>query len=245
MTNHRTLAGLLALTAVGAVACQSDPPSLPQGDEAVRLDPADFTTNIDNRYWPMDVGTRWTSRETDGEGHSFHVEVIVTDQTKTIANGIEARVVRDTVRDESGAIVEDTFDWFAQDQDGNLWYLGEDTAEYEDGEVSSTEGSWEAGVDGAQAGVALPAHPEAGMAYRQEFLADVAEDNGAVLSTAEMADTPAGHFDDLLLTKDTTPVEPDVLEYKLYAPGVGPVMTLDASGGAGREVLLDVDRVPG
>ena len=189
----------------------------------------------------MEVGTRWIYEEIDEDGELVEVVIVVTEQTREIANGITARVVRDTVT-RDGEIIEDTFDWYAQDADGNLWYLGEDTAEFEDGEISSRHGSFEAGVDGALAGIAVPADPQAGMRYRQEYYAGEAEDNGEVLSVSEMADVPAGHFENLLLTKDTITIEPDVLEYKLYAPGVGPVMALGISGGGGREVLISVDQ---
>jgi hypothetical protein len=217
---------------------------LPHGDAPVRLDPGDFTTEIDNPYWPMKPGTRWTFRETDGEGGEAKVVVIVTGLTKKMANGITARVVRDTVS-EDGQIVEDTYDWYAQDADGNIWYLGEDTAEFEDGKVSSRAGSFQAGVDGALPGIAVPASPQPGMEYRQEYYKGEAEDSGRVLSTDELAEVPAGRYRDALLTKDFTPLEPDVLEYKLYAKGVGPVLILTASGGAGREELLSVDQVTG
>ena len=219
-------------------------PELPQGDAPVRLDPADFTTEIDNPYWPMKPGTRWTFRETDGEGGEAKVVVIVTNLTKKVANGITARVVRDTVT-EDGQIVEDTYDWYAQDAKGNIWYLGEDTAEFEDGKVSSRAGSFEAGVDGALPGIAVPADPRPGMEYRQEYYKGEAEDGGRVLSTDELAEVPLGRYRDALLTKDFTPLEPDLLEYKLYAKGVGPVLILTASGGAGREELLSMDQVTG
>ncbi|HJW76583.1 MAG TPA: hypothetical protein VJ787_13115, partial [Thermoleophilia bacterium] len=127
------------------------------------LDPDHFTSTIDHPYWPMTPGSRWVYRETDAEGTAQRVVVTVTDQTKDIM-GIQARVVHDVVS-EDGQIVEDTYDWYAQDEEGNLWYLGEDTKEYEDGKVASTAGSWEAGVDGAQAGILLPANPKAGMTY--------------------------------------------------------------------------------
>lgn len=216
---------------------------LPQGDEPVTLDPAQFTTKIDNPYWPMRPGTRWTYRETDGQGAVQKVVVVVTHQTEKIANGVTARVVRDTVT-EDGAITEDTRDWYAQDRQGNIWYLGEDTAEFEDGKITTRGGSFEAGVDGALPGIIIPADPDPGMQYRQEYYAGEAEDNGAVLSTNEMAEVPSGQFKDALLTKDTNALEPDVLEYKLYAEGVGPVLVLGVSGGAGREELLTMDRAP-
>ncbi len=200
-------------------------------------DPADLSAEIDNRYFPMRPGTRWVYREVDEEGEELRVVVTVTTETRRIAVGATARVVRDTVS-QGGEVVEDTFDWYAQDPSGTIWYLGEDTAEFEDGEISSRSGSFEAGVDGATAGVIMPGAPAVGMAYRQEYYEGVAEDHGEVLSLDEMAGVPAGHFDHVLLTKDTNALEPDVLEYKLYAPGVGVVLTLDVSGGAGREELV-------
>jgi hypothetical protein len=157
---------------------------------------------------------------------------------KQVANGVTAGVVRDTVT-QDGELVEDTFDRYAQDSSGTIWYLGEDTAEFEKGKVTTREGSFEAGVDGAMAGVIMPAEPVVGMAYRQEYYKGEAEDNGKVLSLDEMAEVPAGHFDQALLTKDTITIEPKVLEYKLYAPDVGPVLTLGVSGGGGREELLE------
>jgi hypothetical protein len=210
--------------------------ALPQGAEPVELDPAEFSVEIDNPYWPMRPGSRWVYRES-GEGGTQRVVVTVTGKTRRIADGIEARVVHDVVTQE-GEPVEVTDDWYAQDAAGNIWYLGESTAEYEEGKVVSRAGSWEAGVDGAQPGVALPADPRAGLAYRQEYYAGEAEDRAKVLSTGEQAEVPFGHFDRVLLTKDLVPLEPRVLEYKLYAPGVGPVLVLDASGAAGREELI-------
>lgn len=215
---------------------------LPQGDAAVSLDPAEFTADIDNRYWPMAPGTRWTYREIDGEGNELQVVVTVTTETRRIANGITARVVRDTVS-SGGELLEDTFDWYAQDAEGNVWYLGEDTAEFEDGQVSSTEGSFEAGLDGALPGIVMPRDPSDGMRYRQEYYEGEAEDNGEVLSTKEQADVPFGHFDAVLLTKDTITIEPDVLEYKLYAPDVGPILVFGVSGGSGREELISMEEV--
>jgi hypothetical protein len=250
---RRRGAGAAALLAAAALpACGSDPspagatpsPSaaaLPQGDEPVELDPADFTVEITNPWWPMEVGDRWVYEEADGEGGVQRVEVTVLDRTTTVAAGIEARVVHDLVT-EDGAVVEDTLDWYAQDTDGNLWYLGEETAEYEDGKVVSTEGSWEAGVDGAQAGILLPADPQPGTGYRQEYLAGEAEDEALVLSVDEMAEAPAGAWSGALLTRDTTPLEPDVAELKFYAPDVGPVLVLQTSGGSSREALVESTR---
>ncbi|MGH8912770.1 MAG: hypothetical protein ACRDVD_09665 [Acidimicrobiia bacterium] len=215
---------------------------LPQGDEPVDLDAADFTVDIDNPYWPMTPGSQWTYREVDEEGNELQVVVTVTTETKDIANGITARVVRDTVT-QDGELIEDTFDWYAQDAEGTIWYLGEDTAEFENGEIVSTEGSFEAGVDGALPGVIMPADPTDGMQYRQEYYQGEAEDNGEILSTEEQAHVPAGHYDDAVLTKDTITNQPDALAYKLYARGVGPVLTIGVSGGGGREELVEFTQV--
>lgn len=197
----------------------------------------DFTTRIDNPYLPMRPGSRWIYRETETDGTVQRVVVRVTRRTKRVAAGITARVVRDTVT-ERGRLVEDTFDWFAQDRAGNVWYLGEDTTEYEDGRPVSKEGSWEAGVDGATAGIVMLARPRPGRSYRQEHSPGEAEDRARVLSVDEQAEVPAGHFKRVISTKDWTPLQPRVLEYKFYAKGIGLVMALDISGGSGREELI-------
>ena len=121
---------------------------LPQGKERVRLDPASFTTTIDNPWWPMRPGSRWVYRETAPDGTLQRVVVRVLSKTKRIANGVTARVVRDVVTEDARP-VEITDDWYAQDDCGNVWYLGEATSEYENGKRVSTQGSFEAGVDGA------------------------------------------------------------------------------------------------
>jgi len=185
----------------------------------------------------MPRGARWVYRETDAEGNVQRVVVTVADRTKNVM-GIEALVVHDLAT-EDGEVVEDTYDWYAQDADGNVWYLGEDTKEYESGKVVSTEGSWEAGLDGAEPGVVVPAEPEVGLEYRQEYYAGRAEDAAVVLGLHERAETPLGGFEGVLMTKDFTPLEPRVLEYKFYAPGVGPVVALGVSGGIGREELVE------
>lgn len=226
--------GVLAValgSVIGAAA------GLPQGSEPVTLDPADFTTTIDNPYWPMRPGSRWVYRETDPDGAKLRVVVTVTRRTKVIANGITARVVRDTVT-EKGELVEDTFDWYAQDSEGNVWYLGELTKEYENGKVVSTEGSFEAGVDGAEPGIAMPANPTPGLAYRQEYYAGRAEDRAEIVSLGEQVEVPFGHFTDVVMTKDLNPLQPKVLEYKFYARGIGPVLAIGVSGGADREELV-------
>ena len=221
-------------------AAPSTAAALPQGDEPVDLDPADFTVEITHPWWPMEAGDRWVYEESDGNGGVAEVEVTVLDETRTVAAGVEARVVHDRVT-EDGELVEDTYDWYAQDADGNVWYLGEETTEYENGEATSTEGSWEAGVDGAQAGILLPADPQVGTGYRQEYLAGEAEDAAFVLSIDEQVQVPTGLYEGALMTRDTTALEPDLVELKFYARDVGPVMELPISGESGRTVLTETD----
>lgn len=231
---------LLVLTACGG-GSGDEPSPFPHGDEPVELDPGSFSADVTNQWFPLEPGTRWTYVETTEDGSRVDVVVTATSQTRTIADGVTARVVRDTVT-EDGEIAEDTFDWYAQDEDGTVWYLGEETAELEHGAITTREGSFEAGVDGAQAGVIMPARPEVGTAYRQEYYEGEAEDRGQVLARGESVKVPAGAYDDLVRTADTTPLEPDVLEHKYYASGVGLVLTVDRRSGA-REELISVDRV--
>jgi hypothetical protein len=212
---------------------------LPKGSEPVKLDPADFSVDIDNRYWPMKVGSRWVYEETDATGAEEKIVVTVTDKTKTIANGVEARVVRDVVT-EGGRPVEITDDWYAQDKAGNIWYLGEAVRNYENGKLVDRAGSFEAGVDGAQAGIAVPAKPVAGLSYRQEYYKGDAEDKGAVITVGqEQVEVPYGYFnEDVLMTRDLVPTEPKVQELKFYAPGVGPLLSMHTDAPFGRAVLV-------
>lgn len=217
--------------------------TIPQGGERVRLDPAGFTTRIDNPYWPLRPGSRWVYRETDPEGTKQRVVVTVTTKTKKIANGITARVVHDVVT-EDGKPVEVTDDWYAQDTCGNIWYLGEATKEFENGKVVSTKGSFEAGVDGAQPGIVMLAKPRAGMRYRQEYYPGHAEDRAEVLSLGEQVEVPFGFFGKggVVMTRDLNPLEPRVLEYKFYARGIGPVLAVGVSGGSDREELVSYSK---
>jgi hypothetical protein len=230
-----------ALESSPAATTSAPESTLPIGSEPVNLDPADFTTDITHPYWPMKPGTRWTYRDVDEKGEVQTVVVVATAETKKLANGITARVVRDTVRSD-GELVEDTLDWYAQDSAGNVWYMGEDTAEFENGKIASREGSFEAGVGGALPGILLPAEPQVGQKYRQEYLKGEAEDNGEVLGINQLVEVPTGRYSDALLTRDTTNLEPDVVEYKLYAPDIGPVLAVDISGGAAREALVKLDK---
>ncbi len=233
-------ATVVALAIVGVAIAGG---GLPQGSEKVKLDPADFTTKIDNPYWPMKPGSRWVYRETNTKGDVEKVVIVVTNQTRKIANGITARVVIDTVT-SNGEPREITRDWYAQDKTGNIWYLGEYVSNYENGKVVNHDGSFEAGVDGAEAGIAMPANPRPGMAYRQEYYKGVAEDRGAVITVGEeQVQVPFGFFKrGVLMTRDLVPLEPKVQELKFYALGVGPLLSVHTDGEGGRAELVRFTR---
>jgi hypothetical protein len=216
---------------------QSATNTFPQSSEAANLDPADFTTQIDNPYFPLPVGAQWVVRVTNQEGDVQRQVITVTDQTKRIADGVEARVVHDVVS-QGGKQVEITEDWYAQDSQGNVWYFGEDTTEIHPNGKRDTSGSFEAGVNGADAGLTMLAHPTPGQTYREEYYKGHAEDRTRVLALDQQAEVPFGHFQNVILTEDYTPVEPNVLELKMYAPGIGQVLAQTVSGGSEREELI-------
>ena len=220
----------LAPTAVPATPGQTELPRNPAAyvegaPFAPAIDPAGFVEGVDNPFFPMEVGARFVF---DGDEH---VEVEVLADTKIIM-GITATVVRDRVFEDC-EVIEDTLDWYGQDAQGNVWYLGEETAEYENGEITSTAGSWEAGVDGALPGIVMLADPQAGDIYRQEFYAGEAEDLGEVTAVTGSVSAPAGDWSgsDVLVTEEWTPLEPDVRERKIYARGFGVVRIKTIEGG--------------
>lgn len=193
-----------------------------------KVNPADFVSGITNRYFSLTPGKKLVYEGETEEGTERN-EVYVTSDTK-IVMGINAMVVWDRVWLE-GELIEDTKDWFAQDKYGNVWYLGEDSKELVDGKVVSTEGSWEAGVYGAKPGIIMKANPAVGDAYRQEYYADVAEDEGMVVSLNESVSVPAGNFGNCLKTQDWTRLEPGVVEFKYYCTAVGGVVLEVPEGG--------------
>ena len=224
-----------ALVAAAAGGASAARPSAPNGPP----NPAQFSTTIDNPYLPFVPGTRMVYRERGADGRGREV-VKVTHRTKTI-QGVETVVVRDRAY-SGGELAEDTRDWYAQDRQGNVWYFGENTKEYENGKVVSTEGSWKAGVDGAQAGIVMEAHPKVGDTYSQEDAPGVAEDMATVLSLDASRTVPYGTFDNLLKTRDFSPLEPSVVERKFYAAGIGSVLEKTVKGPRERVVLVRVVR---
>jgi len=217
----------LVVVAVFLAACGGAPAS--------DMDPANFVATIDNPWLPFVAGAEWVFEDETEDGLE-RIEVIVTDETRQIM-GITATVVRDIVTLD-GEVIEDTFDWYAQDRDGNVWYLGEATEEYEDGVVVSTAGSWEAGVDGAEAGIIMKANPAVGDTYRQEFYEGEAEDMAEVVRTGDAVEVSFGSYTDVLVIREWTPLEPGVAEEKFYARGIGPVLEVKVEGGEGRVELI-------
>jgi hypothetical protein len=205
------------------VACNSDDG---QNGSDVLLPDVDAATfdgaEIDNPYLPFPVGATWHyEAETDEGLETIDVEVLA--ETKTV-EGVEATVVRDTEYLD-GVITEDTWDWYAQDTDGNVWYLGEDTCEYEDDKCVDTGGSWMWGADGALAGIVMWGEPTVdGRPYYQEYYPGEAEDVGEVVELGLSLTVEAGSFEDCLKTHDTSTIELDLDEYKYYCPGIGNVL---------------------
>lgn len=215
------------------------------GEHRVEIDPADFSPVVDHPYLPMRPGSAWRYETVAEDGSAEIITVEVLDERRTVM-GVETTVVHDVVTTADGALVEDTYDWYATDAVGNVWYFGEETTSYEDG-VSSDDGSWEAGIDGALPGIVMPAGPTVtGRGYRQEWYPGEAEDLGEVIAVDGTANVPAGAFDDVVRTRDWTPLEPDVVEEKTYARDVGFVHERKVGGdGAGTEVVLvDFTRGP-
>ncbi|MEP6637882.1 MAG: hypothetical protein ABJC39_00905 [Chloroflexota bacterium] len=201
---------------VGPPSSASFPPYHPS------IDPSKFSDQITNTYFPLKPGTTYVY---DGKRDDVprKAEVIVTSETKMIL-GVKCIVVRDVVT-SNDALVEKTVDWYAQDTDGNVWYFGEDTAEYVNGAVTSTAGTWLAGVDNALPGIVMEAHPKVGDAYRQEYRPGEAEDFAKVEKLDSAITVPAGSYQQVIVTEDTDLLDTSKLEHKSYAPGVGFVGT--------------------
>ncbi len=206
------------------------------------IDPANFTTPMQNPYFPLVPGTVFVYRGTE-DGDKLRERLTITERTKVI-QGVTTTVVQDVLH-ANGALREKTTDWYAPDNDGNVWYFGEATAVYApDGHVTSTEGSWEAGVEGGIAGTIMPAGPRPTDAYRQEFYRGHAEDQAWVVQTGLKTKVPYGWVDQVARTFEWTRLEPNVTSAKYYASGLGIVRELDVAGGSEFLELVDVTTRP-
>src|SRR6478735_6351919 len=201
---------------------------------------AGFVRTVDNPWFPLRPGATFVYRGVK-DGEPTRDVVLVTRGTRVI-DGVRCTAVTDRLY-ASGHLAERTTDWYAQDRAGSVWYFGEDTAELDAaGKVTSREGSWLSGVNGARAGVFMPAHPRVGQAFRQEYLKGHAEDHFRVLDLHASVDTPAIDSNRALLTREWSPLEPGVVDHKLYVRGVGLVDERTVRGGSERNVLVSQRR---
>jgi hypothetical protein len=229
------LAGIAAALITGVPASGDPRPSCPTPPD---LPPAsEFGGVIDNPYLPLIPGTTLKYKgKLDGEPGTD--VFTVTNQTKPIL-GVATTVIHDQVFIK-GKLAEDTFDWYAQDSAGNVWYFGEDTKELENGQVVSTEGSWEAGVNKAKAGIFMPAVPQVGQVFKQEDAKNVAEDCSRIVDLNASVRTPFISSDSALKTEEFSLLEPGVLDNKFYVPNVGLVREQTVEGGSEFLELVNV-----
>jgi hypothetical protein len=192
------------------------------------LHPADFSTRITNPYFPLPVGRKLIYRGIK-DGQTQKDVVTVTRRTRLVTEGIRARVVTD-VATHNGKLLEKTSDWYAQDKNGNVWYLGEQTAAYNRDGTVDTSGSWEAGVHDAEPGIVMKAHPRIPAAYRQEYLRGEAEDTAWVVRVGGTVTVPHGTFHHILVSLEATRIEPGRYDKKIYAPGIGIVAETAITG---------------
>ncbi len=199
------------------------------------IEPDDFSTTVDNPYLPFTPGRVLIYEKMTPEGLE-RVEVTTLADTVEI-DEVECIIVND-VESLEGEVVEDTVDWMAQDDDGNVWYFGEIAMNYEDGLLHDLDGSWMTGEDDAKPGILMQAAPAIGDFYRQEYFLNEAEDVARVVSLSETVVVPAGTFTNCIMTEEWTPLEPDdSLEYKYYAPGIGMVLEVDPESGERLELI--------
>jgi hypothetical protein len=232
MRTRRLLVVVVAVAMLGATA------GVRGSETAVRIDPARFSAHVDNPWFPLKPGTRYVYTGVR-DGQPSRDVVVVTHQTRTI-EGVPCVVVQDRLY-LRGRLAERTIDWYSQDRQGNVWYFGERTAELaRSGRVTSTSGTWTAGVDGARPGIYMPANPRVGQSGRQEFYKGQAEDHFKVIGSFSTV-SPSG-APNALLTEEWTPLEPGTLDNKLYVRGIGTVLEQAVKGGDERNLLVSVTR---
>lgn len=200
--------------------------------------PLDFSTNITNSFFPLVIGRTLVYEKVTQEGIE-HIEMTTNNVVRTVG-GVQCREVRD-VAYFNGVVVEDTLDWFAQHTNGDVWYMGELSQNFEDGLLSDLDGSWQTGLEGAKPGILMRANPLVAEAYRQEYLLSEAEDVARVFALNQTAIVPAGTFTGCVAIDEWTPIEPglDHRERKYFAPGVGMVLAINMGTGA-REELIEI-----
>jgi hypothetical protein len=218
-----TAAIALSVTGSSAAASRSQRPGelAPiHGRYAPAIDPANFAARIDNRYLTYTPGMRIRFDGVRGSTRQVDKQVVLHRTTRIL--GVRCTVVRDTVS-EHGRAIERTDDWYAQDRQGNVWYMGEDAFELQHGRFVKASDSWKGGVNGAQPGIIMPARPRPGDAYRQEFYPGHALDRARVASLHGRLTVPFGVFSDVLVTNERSPLDRGQVERKWYAAGVGEI----------------------
>ena len=239
-----SIAATLVVALVGGVSSSAAAPtSAPgwtlHGSYSPSIDPANFVGTVDNRYFPLEPGTafhykgvRASTPQTD--------DMVVTAQRKRVL-GVSCTVVRDTVS-EQGKPIERTFDWYAQDRQGNVWYMGEESLELEKGRFVRASDSWQAGVNGAKPGIVMRGNPRPGDVYRQEYYRPGgALDQARVLGLGATVQVPYGKFTGALATIEWSPVEPQ-LEKKYYKAGIGEIEEEVVQGEHERFQLVSITR---
>jgi hypothetical protein len=223
------LTATLVMGVGASTAAKPKPPSWAvHGHYAPRIDPANFVDRVDNRWFPLEPGTAFVYRGVK-EGIPQVDEMVVTRQRKMIL-GVSCTVVRDTVF-QHGKPIERTFDWYAQDKRGNVWYMGEDSLERQNGRLVRASDSWQAGVNGAKPGIIMQGNPKRGEVYRQEYYPPGgALDQARVLGRNGSVKVPFGSFRRALVTVEWSPVEPQ-FEKKYYVAGIGEVREFVTAGG--------------
>lgn len=227
----------LVLALLVSAGCDSgETPDLNLPDIPEAIEPGNFVQTVDNLYWPLVSGTTFSYAWEGSGGAAMTEEVEVLLETRTV-NGVEATVVRSQVFRES-ALVAESSDWFAQDKDGNVWYMGKDAYRYVNFQKQKDPSSWESGVDGALAGLYMPAEPAVGDYYYQAYDKGEVQDVAEVVALSQDVQVPAGVFKECVEIRETTPLDLDVLENRYFCPGVGIVLTVDVAEGNVREELV-------
>jgi hypothetical protein len=228
-------AGSLLLTACGGSPVKYEPSGVDElAIPTPSPDPDDFVTRVDNPWLPLAAGSRWVYDSAVEQRRT--TTVTVDDQTREV-QGLTTTVVQ-VVSESDGKVVARRSDWYAQDTSGNVWYFGADVTQQAGG-GDPHAGSWQAGVDGARAGLAMPAQPRVGDGYRQDLAPGTVEDRATVLSLSESVNVPFDSFTDVLMTENTDELTPGVAERRYYARGVGLVYTEGTSGSFDRVQLVD------
>lgn len=219
-----SLAGAIGLSVV--VAATSGATGPPSAYEPV-LDPAHFVSVIDNPYYPLPVGRTLVYRGLK-DGKTQIDRVTVLSKTRVV-EGITATVVRDVAK-HGTELLEKTFDWLAQDDQGTVWYLGENTKAFNADGTVDTSGSWESGIDDAEPGIVMEPDPQVPDAYRQEYLAGQAEDTAWIVDRGGPVTVPFGRLHHALTSLEFARIEPGVIDQKIYAPGLGIVSEVSRDG---------------